>query len=236
VSALVGSGGVVARDPFTPLARRWAFGLLADPSTGPAAAEAAASAPPAPAQVSAPPPSSVGASPPPGALALPAPDAPVHMVLSSAFVQRWPYLAIAQHIQDRMRRAGWASTIAVLEPGAYQDVLRRRAFDLVVQPNTLMTGDPDFFYSYYVESAGPQSFGCGSAAIDALVGLARDEPDPTARRDRYRELAAWVARELPFVPLYHDLTAYAYRDHLPGFTIDAWFRPMLTRAGEGRPP
>jgi peptide/nickel transport system substrate-binding protein len=199
VRSVVGSGGVVAADPFSRLARGWASGAFADPA------------------VTAPP---------------PAPSSAVRIVVSAATVERWPYLEIVQHVEDRLRRSGWRAKIAVLEPGAYQQALRRRDFDLVVQPNTLMTGDPDFFYSYYLHSLAPSCFGCGGTETDRLIEEARHERSVERRRGLYRRLAGTVATNVPVVPLYHDVSAYAYRSGVEGFAIDAHFRPVLTR----RPP
>lgn len=200
VRSIVGSGGVVAADPFSRLARSWAAGVFAELPTG-----------------------------------LPSPTrpvAPVRIVVASAAVERWPYLEIVQHVEDRLRRSGWAATIAILEAGAYQEALKRRDFDLVLQPNTLMTGDPDFFYSYHLHSGAPHCFGCASPATDRMIETARHEMSTARRRELYRELAETLAGDARVLPLFHDVSAFACRAGLEGFSIDAQFRPVLTRRAE----
>jgi len=76
------------------------------------------------------------------------------LLISTGAIQRWPYLELAQLLQERLGREGFPARIQVLETGPYQEALKKLDFDLVMQPNTLMTGDPDFFYSYCLHSKG----------------------------------------------------------------------------------
>ena len=117
-----------------------------------------------------------------------------------------------------------------MEPGAYYEVLQRGLFDLAIQPNTLMTGDPDFFYSYYLESKGPRDFGCGNQIMDRLIKQARHEMKPTKRRALYRELAVRFNQELPLLPLYHEVSLYAHGERVAEFFMDQNFRPRLDLA------
>jgi peptide/nickel transport system substrate-binding protein len=202
VEAFAPGAGVVANDPYSRLARDWAFGVF-----------------------------TLRPGMPPG---VPARD--LVILLHAGTLQRWPYLEIAQVIQERLRGAGFASRIAVREAGAYYDDLRAGRFDLALQPNTLMTGDPDFFYAYYLESGGPRDCGCGGDPFDRLIASGRTTVEPARRRQIYRELEALSSLQLPLLPLYHDVALYAHGPAVEGFTMDCSFRPSLVEARPVRSP
>jgi peptide/nickel transport system substrate-binding protein len=161
----------------------------------------------------------------PGAL-----DRELVILLHAGTLQRWPYLEIAQVLQERLRSAGAASRIVTREAGAYYEGLRSGRFDLAIQPSTLMTGDPDFFYASYLESGGTMDCGCGSSDLDRLIATGRGAVEPERRREIYRELELLLSRHLPVLPLYHDVALYAHGPTVESFSMDASFRPSLVEA------
>jgi peptide/nickel transport system substrate-binding protein len=174
-------------------------------------------------------------APPPGRK--PAPDRrPWVILLHNGTIQRWPYLELAQLLQDRLGREGFSARLQVLEAGPYQETLKQGTFDLVIQPNTLMTGDPDFFYSYYFHSRGPYRWGFDSPELDRLIEGARREMDPGRRRAAYRDLGERLNRDLPVLPLYHDLSLFAVRRSVRNLDMDAFFRPRLVEAEPAEAP
>lgn len=152
------------------------------------------------------------------------------ILIHGGTVQRWPYLEIAQVLQEKLARRGWPARIEVKEAGGYYQALKQGRFDLTLAPNTLMTGDPDFFYSYYLAPNAPRDFGWRNQEAGVLIARARYEMDPARRRELYRRLAELVNQELPILPLYHDVSLYAYRDSLAFFEMDHNFRPRLDLA------
>ena len=152
------------------------------------------------------------------------------LLLHGGTLQRWPYLEIAQVIQQRLRDAGFSVRLAVREAGAYYEELGAGNFDLAIQPNTLMTGDPDFFYAYYLESGGRADCGCGNDELDRLIAIGRSTSDAEARREVYRELARLFEQQLPVLPIYHDVALYAHGPGVVDFSMDANFRPSLVGA------
>lgn len=152
------------------------------------------------------------------------------IMLHGGTLQRWPYLEIAQVVQERLREAGMTSRITVQEAGAYYEDVREARFDLAIQPNTLMTGDPDFFYAYYLEAGGRTDCGCGSDDFDRLIAVGRSAVEPERRREIYRELELLFSRDLPVLPLYHDVALYAHGPAVAGFSMNAGFRPSLIDA------
>jgi peptide/nickel transport system substrate-binding protein len=194
IKALVPGAARPARNPYTPLARDWAFHLV---SSQPA----------------------------------PAPDpepAPLTILIHAGTVQRWPYLDMAQCIQAGLETHGFRCRIVLREPGAYYQDMRQGNFHMALQPNTLMTGDPDFFFAYYMATDSPRYFGCGSQDTDELIRRARHEPDACKRRELYRQLSEIFARDLPLLPLYHDISYYAHTRRVTDFRLDHNFRPGLT--------
>ncbi len=171
--------------------------------------------------------------PPPGR-APQAPDRELVILLHGGTLQRWPYLEIAQVVQERLRGAGMASQIVVREAGAYYEDVRAGRFDLAIQPNTLMTGDPDFFYAYYLETGGRTDCGCGGGALDRMIAAGRTAVEHERRREIYRELQALFSRNLPVLPIYHDVALYAHGPAVEGFSMDANFRPSLVDARPAR--
>lgn len=159
-----------------------------------------------------------------------APGRPLIILLHGGTVQRWPYLDMAQALQGRLRALGLPARIEVAEAGTYYEALRRGDFDLCLQPNTLMTGDPDFFYSYYLASGGPANQGWRCPEADRLIAEARGEMDRPRRQALYLRLEELVRDHLPLWPLFHELALYAHRDRVADFRMDYFFRPGLIRA------
>ncbi len=152
---------------------------------------------------------------------------PLKILLHAGTVQRWPYLDLAQALQQALRRQGLATRIAVSEAGAYLQALRQGDYDLSLQPNTLMTGDPDFFYSYYLASGAPANPGWSDGEAERLMAQARLEMDQGRRQEAYGRLVRIVGRDLPILPLFHEMALYAHRRRITGFHIDHFFRPDL---------
>ncbi|MEZ4526461.1 MAG: ABC transporter substrate-binding protein [Desulfobacterales bacterium] len=150
------------------------------------------------------------------------------ILLNQATLQRWPYAEMAQVMQEMLRSHGIAAKIETRETGAWQEALKSGRFHMAVQPYTLMTGDPDFFYAYWIASDAPGNCGWKDAQTDRLVRNARHEMDAGKRKELYRQLAEKIRDQLPLLPLYHDVSLYACRKQAGEFEMDHLFRPCLT--------
>lgn len=158
------------------------------------------------------------------------PEIDLVILLHAGTLERWPYRDMAQIIQAQLSAAGLTIVIRVREAGAFYEDLQQGRFHMALQPNTLMTGEPDFFYSYHVASRGHRNNGCGTPEMDALIDLGRHTMDPVQRRDIYQRLAGLFARQLPLLPLYHDVSLYAHGPQVADFYMDHHFRPLLLKA------
>jgi peptide/nickel transport system substrate-binding protein len=154
---------------------------------------------------------------------------PLTLLLHGGTIQRWPYLEISQVIQEILRAYGLESKIEIREAGGYHDSVKKGDFDIAIQPYTLMTGDPDFFYSYFIESNAPRNLGYVNPEADRLIRAARTETSKAERIKIYKRLEKIMNNDAPILPLYHDISIYAHRKEIGEFEMDHFFRPVLTK-------
>ncbi|MCP4119245.1 MAG: ABC transporter substrate-binding protein [Desulfobacteraceae bacterium] len=154
----------------------------------------------------------------------------VVLILHGGTLGRWPYLSIAQVVVDLLRQAGLSARIEIREPGSFQEAVKSRKYHLAIQPYTLMSGDPDFFYSYFIAGEAARNLGWVHSEADRLIPAARYEMDEIKRASIYRRLETLMADYLPLLPLYHDKPYYAFQNRVADFTMDHMFRPGLIRA------
>jgi peptide/nickel transport system substrate-binding protein len=192
--------GIAAADPYTPLAREYAFGLIR-PSRYPI---------------------------PPEAMNY---REIMTIILQGATLQRWPYKDMAQTLQGLLLSNGLKAEIRIMEQGAFQDAIKAGRFHMALQPYTLMTGDPDFFYSYWILSDAPRNCGWRNPDADRLINEARHETVRERRKDTYRRLQEMLSQDLPLLPLYHDVAIYAHRKDVRCLQMDHFFKPVLKVKG-----
>lgn len=153
------------------------------------------------------------------------------LLLNSGLVGRWPYENMAQIIQAALAPLGIDIQIQTLEGGAWNEALQAGDYELTLMPYTLMAGDPDFFMQPWVASDGDlnrrRSYGYANQRADELIAAARCELDPATRKAQYDELQAIVAEDVPFTPLYHEVTLYAMHKSVRGLQLDIQFKPSL---------
>ncbi|MEA3341127.1 MAG: ABC transporter substrate-binding protein, partial [Chloroflexota bacterium] len=156
------------------------------------------------------------------------------LVLHSGLLGRWPYENISQILQAAMAELGIDVEIKTMEGGAWSEALKAGEYNLTMMPYTLMTGDPDFFMGRWVWSEGDmnqkRSYGYANERADELVVAAISELDPVVRKEYYDELQAIVAEDVPFTPLFHEVTIYATRKNVKDLLLDVQFKPSLDKA------
>jgi peptide/nickel transport system substrate-binding protein len=157
----------------------------------------------------------------------PAVDRELTLLLHSGVLQRLPYVPMAQVILEVLRRHGLSARIELREAGAYQEALKAGAFDLSIQPRTLQTGDPDFFYGFNLAVGSYRNMGYINPAMTELIQAARYEMNEDKRRQAYSQLAVMLGEDMPMLPLYHEEAVYAHRNTIEGLEMDAIFRPEL---------
>ncbi len=155
-------------------------------------------------------------------------------LLSSSWLGRWPYENIALVLQQQLAEVGIDVELKVLDYGAWKEATAAGDYNLSIRPHTLMTGDPDFFFTAWAESDAnlnvAYSIGYANARVDELIQAARAEMDTVQRKAYYNELQAIIAEEVPFTPVYHETTIYATRSDVGGVTMDVQFKPTWETA------
>ena len=199
VAAVTENTGVVAADPHTRLMPFWAFGCIRPEPGLPRPPEAATD------------------------------GRDLVILLHNGFAGRLPYLEIAQVIQQILREAGLPSRIQVMEPGAYRRARLQGEYDLIIGPTGFLTGDPDSHYRNFVSSRAPFSPGWHDEEAERWIDEAAVEPEPLKRQAIYRRLCERVNREVPMLPLYHEVAFYAHGPRVEDLEMDAVFRPDLLR-------
>lgn len=200
ISVFAKGAGSPAKDPYTPMARDYAFGLI-KPSRIPMPSDLAGH------------------------------KREITILLHGGTLQRWPYKDMAQAVQAMLRAHSLRVSIRIMEQGGFHDSIKGGRFEMAIQPYTLMTGDPDFFYSYWILSDAPRNCGWRSKEADRLITEARHEPDGNRRIALYRRLQEMLNTEMPILPLYHDAAIYAYRKEINCFRMDHFFKPVLEVTG-----
>lgn len=183
---------VIALDPYSRLNKSWSFSLLRFPS-----------------------------SPFPAGLSTEGTDTIV-ILLHSNTISRWPYMEIAQIIERLLKSRGIKAEILVQEKGLYYSRIKNGQFHIALQPFTMMTGDPDCFYSFFLKQTK-----LDHDVVRELTQTAKEAIKENYRAEAYRRLEEILSEEVPLVPLFHDVALYAYRFSVGNLGMDALFRPVF---------
>lgn len=146
----------------------------------------------------------------------------VVILLHSNTVSRWPYLEIAQIIERILGNKNIKTKIVVREKGLYSSMMRNGQFHIAIQPFTMMTGDPDCFYSFFLNQTKWRH-----GETEKLIQSAKEALDESVRAELYRRLEEIMLEEVPLLPLFQDVALYAYRTSVGHVNMDALFRPVF---------
>ncbi|MCC5909178.1 MAG: ABC transporter substrate-binding protein [Clostridiaceae bacterium] len=157
----------------------------------------------------------------------------VKILLNSGISSRWPYKAIAEIMQHQLKELNLIIDIEMVEAGEWNRRLEAGEYDITIGPFTLMTGEPNVFFSTHMFSEGnsnkSRSYGYNNPKVDDMITKAARERDQDKRHSMYLELQEVAAKEGPVVPIYHDVTLYAVNNKVHNFELDANFKPHLGR-------
>ncbi|WP_350344262.1 ABC transporter substrate-binding protein [Proteinivorax tanatarense] len=155
----------------------------------------------------------------------------VNILLNSGISSRWPYRTIAELLQDDLSELNMNVNIEMVDGGEWGNRLEEGDYDITIGPFTLMTGEPNVFFSTHMYSEGnlnkSRSYGYNSVHADKLITKAAVETDYDIRYDMYLELQEIASQEGPLVPIYHDVTLYAVNEKVHNFELDVNFKPNL---------
>jgi peptide/nickel transport system substrate-binding protein len=155
---------------------------------------------------------------------------PLVLLLSQSDMSSWGYRYLADYLSDYFGRAGMAIRIEALEAGAWQKAVQQGQFDLTLYPLSMPTGTPELLIRRLAFSKGMRVRGIGNSTgysspeVDSLFAAALDAPDLRTQEARFNAILDLLAREKPFVPLYHERYYYAYRRGLTGIRVDPFLK------------
>jgi peptide/nickel transport system substrate-binding protein len=167
---------------------------------------------------------------------------PLLLLLSQSDASNWGYRHVADYLADYFGRKGVAVRIESLEAGAWQKAVQQGQFDLTLYPLSMPTGTPELLIRRLAYSQGMRVRGIGnstgysSTRLDALFEAAVGAPNLAEQEARFNAILDLVAREKPFVPLYHERYYYAFRRGLAGVRVDPYLKPDLAAIRWERAP
>jgi peptide/nickel transport system substrate-binding protein len=137
-------------------------------------------------------------------------------------------LAVAEIIQEQLRRIGLDPRLEVVEWGIYIDKWVNRDFDTMIELRS-GGGDPDTFLHRLIHSQGAvNNFQYANAELDALLDTGRHLVAFDERHPIYLEAQHILAQEVPYVALYAPVQTMVVQRGVHGFQVkpNASFRLM----------
>jgi ABC-type transport system substrate-binding protein len=137
---------------------------------------------------------------------------------------------VADYLADYYGRLGVTIRIEALEGGAWQKATQDGKYDITLYPLSMPTGTPELLIRRLAFSAGMRVRAIGntthfsSAETDALFGAALNARDAATQEHGFNRVLDLLAKEKPFVPLYHERYYYAYRRGLSGVRVDPFLK------------
>ncbi|MEW6663074.1 MAG: ABC transporter substrate-binding protein [Bacillota bacterium] len=158
----------------------------------------------------------------------------ITVLIDSARARRWPIQPIAELIQSEFKAIGLDAKIRVLETGAYNEALKRGEHHLTILPYSALGGDPDFMFSRFFHSEGSvnKDWGVGyrNADADKAIEQARQTLDKGVRQQLYNRLQGIIQEDVPVTAIYYEVSPYAFKKQLRGFSLNSGFKPSIERA------
>jgi peptide/nickel transport system substrate-binding protein len=160
--------------------------------------------------------------------------ASLKLLLSQSDASSWSYRHIADYLSDYFARLGVSIRVEMLESGAWQKATQAGDYDLTLYPLSLPTGIPDLLIRRLAYSKGMRVRSIGntthyaSVPLDTMFQAALNAPNISAHEAAYHSLLDLLAKEKPFVPLYHERYYYAYRQGLAGIHVDPFLKMDLS--------
>ncbi len=155
---------------------------------------------------------------------------PLLLLLSQSDTTSWGYRHVADYLADYFGRRGVTIRVESLEAGAWQKAIQNGQYDLTIYPLSAPTGTPELLIRRLAFSKGMRVRGIGNSTrfaspeVDTLYEQAVTAPDAATQEARFNAILDLLAREKPFVPLYHERYHYAYRRGLSGVHVDPFLK------------
>lgn len=125
-------------------------------------------------------------------------------------------------IQDNLQKIGVKVELQTLEGGAQWDTTKSGNFDMSLSYATSDTIDPDQLVGFTAvnpERANAYHTEWKDERVNQLYDAERKTLDGPEREAQFKEIEAQVNEGAPFIFLYHQRAAYAWRDAVEGFAV-----------------
>jgi peptide/nickel transport system substrate-binding protein len=126
-------------------------------------------------------------------------------------------LAVAQVIQNQLKKIGVTAELEVVEWGIYIDRWVKRTFDAMVELRGGSSEPDRFLYRMIHSTGGVNNFLFKDAEVDALLDKGRALTKVADRKPVYDELQIALATKAPIVFLYSPLETHVLSKDVKGF-------------------
>jgi len=125
-------------------------------------------------------------------------------------------------IQDNLQKIGVKVELQTLEGGAQWDTTKSGNYDMSLSYATSDTIDPDQLVGFTMvnpERANAYHTEWKDDRVNELYEAERKTLDGPEREAQFKEIEARVHEGAPYIFLYHQRAAYAWRDNVEGFAV-----------------
>ncbi len=149
----------------------------------------------------------------------------ITFLLNTGLIGRWPYMTIAEIIQQQLGQIGIIVEIKVVEGGLWNTSLREGEADLSIRPWAGIS--PQTRLQSWLHSEGDQNLAMGinlnNQTIDSLIEQALAATDEAEAMELLYEVQEIAAEEASIIPIYDEVLINAVRDSIKGYQLHPWF-------------
>ncbi len=152
-------------------------------------------------------------------------DFNITFLLATGLIGRWPYLTIAEIVQEQLGEIGITVEIKVVETGLWKEKLVEGDADLSIRPWAGIS--PQTRLQAWLHSEGGQNIAMGinlnNSEIDNLIDKALATTDESKAKELLYEVQEMAAKEVSVIPIYDEVLINAVRNNVEGYKLHPWF-------------
>jgi peptide/nickel transport system substrate-binding protein len=138
----------------------------------------------------------------------------------------WPFeQQVDEIISQSLERVGIKTDVTRLDAGKYRSDYAK--YDVFVQSWYMLTGDPDFTFTFTAPPLGELVLGWKDEKFAGLFTAQRETVDQDARQQRIDAASKYLWDQLPLLPLQNPKWLVAYRKEVVGYQHGPTFAELL---------
>jgi peptide/nickel transport system substrate-binding protein len=149
----------------------------------------------------------------------------ITFLLATGLIGRWPYMTIAEIVQEQLREMGIIVEIKVVETGLWRESLKIGETDLSIRPWAGIS--PQTRLQAWLHSEGEQNLAMGiflsNPHVDELIEQAMRTTDDSVAQELLLEVQEIAAEEVSVIPIYDEVLINAVRECIEGYELHPWF-------------